>query len=214
MKTDLIREKFLRYFEDNKHVIKQSSSLVPASDPSLLFTNAGMVQFKNIFLGIDKPFASCAASSQRCLRAGGKHNDLDNVGYTARHHTFFEMLGNFSFGEYFKQDAIRLAWDFLTKELAIPEEKLWVTTYHTDAEAQSIWIDEIGLDPKRLSTCGDKDNFGRWVIQGHVGLVQKYSMTMALSSLGLHPVKIRRGSAMSRFGIWCLCSTIVRQVES
>ena len=127
MKCTDIRKKFLEFFEAHGHAIVPSSSLVPANDPTLLFTNAGMVQFKDVFLGNDRRPYVRAASSQRCVRAGGKHNDLENVGYTARHHTFFEMLGNFSFGDYFKRNAIRFAWDFLTVVLKIPQEKLWVT---------------------------------------------------------------------------------------
>jgi alanyl-tRNA synthetase len=132
---------------------------VPANDPTLLFTNAGMVQFKDVFLGRDKRPYSRAASTQRCVRAGGKHNDLENVGYTARHHTFFEMLGNFSFGDYFKRDAIRFAWEYLIGVLAIPPERLWVTVFRDDDEAAAIWLDEIGVDPTRFSRCGEKDNF-------------------------------------------------------
>jgi alanyl-tRNA synthetase len=133
-----------------------SSSLVPANDPTLLFTNAGMVQFKDVFLGRDKRDYTRATSSQRCVRAGGKHNDLENVGYTARHHTFFEMLGNFSFGDYFKQDAISYAWEFLTKEIGLAEEKLWVTVYAEDDEAADIWLKQIGVDQNRFSRIGDK----------------------------------------------------------
>ncbi len=154
-----IRRKFLAYFKERGHEIIQSSSLVPGNDPTLLFTNAGMVQFKDVFLGKDKRAYQRAASSQRCVRAGGKHNDLERVGYTARHHTFFEMLGNFSFGDYFKHDAIRFAWDFLIKELHLPPEKLWVTVYEEDKEAEDIWLNEIKVDPKRFSRCGEHDNF-------------------------------------------------------
>lgn len=136
-----------------------SSSLVPANDPTLLFTNAGMVQFKDVFLGVDQRPYKRAATSQRCVRAGGKHNDLENVGYTARHHTFFEMLGNFSFGDYFKREAISYAWEFLTKELKIPESKLWVTVFENDDEAADIWLKEIGVSRDRFSRCGEKDNF-------------------------------------------------------
>ncbi|MDP1930255.1 MAG: alanine--tRNA ligase [Gammaproteobacteria bacterium] len=159
MKIAEIRQKFLNYFNSQGHQIVSSSSLVPANDPTLLFTNAGMVQFKDLFLGNEVRSYNRATTSQRCVRAGGKHNDLENVGYTARHHTFFEMLGNFSFGDYFKRDAIRFAWEFLTKELQLSPDKLWVTVFHEDDEAASIWIDEIGVDPKRLSRLGEKDNF-------------------------------------------------------
>src|SRR5919106_987662 len=146
MKTSSeIRTLFLDYFRQHGHEIVPSSSLVPANDPTLLFTNAGMVQFKETFLGREPRACPRAASSQRCVRAGGKHNDLENVGYTARHHTFFEMLGNFSFGDYFKQDAIKFAWEFLTGVLKLPQEKLWVTVYKDDDEAAHIWRDTIGL---------------------------------------------------------------------
>lgn len=159
MKIADIRQKFLDYFKSQGHEIVASSSLVPANDPTLLFTNAGMVQFKDLFLGNEVRSYSRATTSQRCVRAGGKHNDLENVGYTARHHTFFEMLGNFSFGDYFKRDAIRFAWDFLTKELGLPADKLWVTVFHEDQEAEDIWQKEIGVPKERFSRLGEKDNF-------------------------------------------------------
>lgn len=157
MKSADIREAFLRFFEQHGHTRVPSSSLVPGNDPTLLFTNAGMVQFKDCFLGREKRDYVRAASSQRCVRAGGKHNDLENVGYTARHHTFFEMLGNFSFGDYFKHDAIRFAWEFLTAKewLGIPQEKLWVTVYADDDEAYAIWKDEIGVPAERIVRIGD-----------------------------------------------------------
>ena len=157
MKSAEIREAFLNYFEKQGHTRVDSSSLVPANDPTLLFTNAGMVQFKDVFLGADKRAYSRATSSQRCVRAGGKHNDLENVGYTARHHTFFEMLGNFSFGDYFKHDAINYAWAFLTSSewMAIPEEKLWVTVYADDDEAFDIWHKEMGVPTERIIRIGD-----------------------------------------------------------
>ena len=158
MKSADIRDAFLNYFGDKQHQIIPSSSLVPDNDPTLLFTNAGMVQFKDVFLGADKRGYNRAVSSQRCVRAGGKHNDLENVGYTARHHTFFEMLGNFSFGDYFKRDAIFYAWEFLTTVLELPKERLWVTVHISDDEAADIWINEIGVDPARLSRL-DEDNF-------------------------------------------------------
>ena len=154
-----LRAKFLRYFEEQGHQIVESSPLVPGNDPTLLFTNAGMVQFKDVFLGTDKRSYSRAVTSQRCVRAGGKHNDLENVGYTARHHTFFEMLGNFSFGDYFKRDAIRFAWKLLTEEFGLPPEKLWVTIYEDDDEAEDLWFNDIGIDQRRFSRCGAKDNF-------------------------------------------------------
>jgi len=159
MSSNEIREAFLGYFEQRAHRRVASASLIPANDPTLLFTNAGMVPFKDCFLGTDKRDYKRATSSQRCVRAGGKHNDLDNVGYTARHHTFFEMLGNFSFGDYFKQEAIEFAWDFLTKELQLPAEKLWVTVYKDDQEAEDIWFNKIGIDQTRFSRLGEKDNY-------------------------------------------------------
>ncbi|PHQ79844.1 MAG: alanine--tRNA ligase [Coxiella sp. (in: Bacteria)] len=159
MKTNDIRAKFLNYFKDHKHTTVPSSSLIPANDPTLLFVNAGMVQFKDTFLGVDKRSYTRATSSQRCVRAGGKHNDLENVGHTARHHTFFEMLGNFSFGDYFKKEAIEFAWNFLTQELGLSAEKLWVSVYKDDKESEAIWLNEMKIDPKRFSRCGEKDNF-------------------------------------------------------
>ncbi|RLA38567.1 MAG: alanine--tRNA ligase, partial [Gammaproteobacteria bacterium] len=135
-----IRQAFLDFFAERGHRVVASSSLVPGNDPTLLFTNAGMVQFKDVFLGAEQRDYQRATSSQRCVRAGGKHNDLENVGYTARHHTFFEMLGNFSFGDYFKRDAIKLAWTFLTEVLGLPEERLWITVHISDAEAEKIWL--------------------------------------------------------------------------
>jgi len=158
MKSAEIRDAFLDHFANKQHQIVPSSSLVPGNDATLLFTNAGMVQFKDVFLGDDKRDYNRAVSSQRCVRAGGKHNDLENVGYTARHHTFFEMLGNFSFGDYFKQDAIAFAWEFLTDVLKLPKDRLWITVHISDDEAADIWINDIGIDPKRLSRL-DEDNF-------------------------------------------------------
>jgi alanyl-tRNA synthetase len=159
MKSSEIRQKFLEFFESHGHTVVPSSSLVPGNDPTLLFTNAGMVQFKDVFLGHDKRPYTRAASSQRCVRAGGKHNDLENVGYTARHHTFFEMLGNFSFGDYFKRHAIKFAWEFLTVTLNIAPEKLWVTVYAEDDEAADIWLSEVGIDSTRFTRIATLDNF-------------------------------------------------------
>ncbi|MEM7195913.1 MAG: alanine--tRNA ligase [Pseudomonadota bacterium] len=159
MKTTAIRQKFLEFFEQNGHEIVASSPLVPGNDPTLLFTNAGMVQFKDVFLGTEKRDNDRATTSQRCVRAGGKHNDLENVGYTARHHTFFEMLGNFSFGDYFKRDAIHFAWSLLTEVYGLPKEKLWVTVFEEDDEAADIWISEIGVAADRVTRIGAKDNF-------------------------------------------------------
>lgn len=158
MTSAQIRRAFLDYFKSKGHEELASSPLIPGNDATLLFTNAGMVQFKDVFLGTDKRTYSRATTSQRCVRAGGKHNDLENVGYTARHHTFFEMLGNFSFGDYFKEDAIRFAWEFLTEVLQLPKERLWVTVHHSDDEAEQIWKEKIGADPERFSKLGE-DNF-------------------------------------------------------
>ena len=159
MTSNELRQAFLDYFHDHGHEVVASSPLVPGNDPTLLFTNAGMVQFKDVFLGDDKRSYTTAATSQRCVRAGGKHNDLENVGYTARHHTFFEMLGNFSFGDYFKREAIQYAWEFLTGTLGLPAERLWVTVFEDDDEAADIWLNEMKVDPSRFSRLGAKDNF-------------------------------------------------------
>lgn len=159
MRSAELRRIFLDYFRERGHEIVPSSPLVPGNDPTLLFTNAGMVQFKDVFLGQDKRPYVRAASAQRCVRAGGKHNDLENVGYTARHHTFFEMLGNFSFGDYFKRDAIHYAWEFLAGVLKLPPERLWVTVFEEDDEAADIWLKDIGVDPARFARIGAKDNF-------------------------------------------------------
>jgi len=169
MKTDEIRQNFLNYFESKGHKIEPSSSLVPHNDNTLLFVNSGMVQFKDVFTGnVKRPYKR-AVTSQRCVRAGGKHNDLENVGYTARHHTFFEMLGNFSFGDYFKSEAIRFCWDFLTEELSLPSEKLWVSVFEDDNEAADIWVNEIGFPVDRISRCGAKDNFWQMADTGPCG---------------------------------------------
>ena len=159
MQSHSIRQAYLDYFKREGHTIVDSSSLVPDNDPTLLFTNSGMVQFKEAFALREDRGYTRAASCQRCIRAGGKHNDLDNVGYTARHHTFFEMLGNFSFGDYFKNEAIRFSWEFLTQVLKLPKDKLWVTIHDSDDEAWDIWVNEIGFDRDRMSRMGDKDNF-------------------------------------------------------
>ena len=159
MLTSELRAKFLEYFSNNNHEVVESSPLIPANDETLLFTNAGMVQFKDVFLGSDKRPYKRATTTQRCIRAGGKHNDLENVGYTLRHHTFFEMLGNFSFGDYFKEEAIQLAWNFLTNELNLDKEKLWISVFREDDEAAEIWLSKIGIDPERIVRLGEEDNF-------------------------------------------------------
>src|SRR6202789_1113308 len=159
MTSSEIRGSFLEFFRKNGHTVLPSSSLVPGNDATLLFTNAGMVQFKDVFLGKEVRGYSRAATAQRCVRAGGKHNDLENVGYTARHHTFFEMLGNFSFGDYFKREAIHFAWNFITGTLGIPKDRLWVTVYREDDEAARVWTEEIGIDPTRCTRLGEGPNF-------------------------------------------------------
>src|SRR5713226_6178431 len=177
MNSAEIRTKFLKFFGERGHAAVASSPLVPANDPTLLFTNSGMVQFKDVFLGRETRPYKRATTAQRCLRAGGKHNDLENVGYTARHHTFFEMLGNFSFGDYFKRDAIRYAWDLLTGVYKLPPEKLWVTVYQTDDEAYNVWTKEIGVPKGRCIRIGDKpggpkyqsDNFWQMADTGPCG---------------------------------------------
>src|SRR6266851_518802 len=154
-----IRSAFLNYFEKNGHAIVPSSPLVPRNDPTLMFTNAGMVQFKNVFTGVEKRPYQRATTSQKCVRAGGKHNDLENVGYTARHHTFFEMLGNFSFGDYFKDRAIELAWNLITKEFGLPQERLLVTVFSEDDDAARLWAKIAGLPPSRIIRIPTSDNF-------------------------------------------------------
>src|SRR5437764_3014576 len=156
MKSSEIRAKFLKFFEERGHAVVASSPLVPVNDPTLLFTNSGMVQFKDVFLGRETRAYKRATTAQRCLRAGGKHNDLENVGYTARHQTFFEMLGNFSFGDYFKRDAIRFAWELLTGELGMARDRLWVTVHYTDEEAVALWKEIAGLPETRIFRPGDK----------------------------------------------------------
>src|SRR5579872_3327145 len=177
LSANQIRSLFLNYFHDHHHEVVPSSSLVPDNDPTLLFTNAGMVQFKDVFLGKEKRPYQRAASAQRCVRAGGKHNDLENVGYTARHHTFFEMLGNFSFGDYFKREAIVYSWELLTQVWKLPPEKLWVTVYQTDDEAYELWTKTVGVPVARVVRIGDKpggqkfqsDNFWQMADTGPCG---------------------------------------------
>jgi alanyl-tRNA synthetase len=159
MTGDEIRERFLQYFERNGHKRVRSDSLVPAGDPTLMFTNAGMVQFKNVFTGEERRDYSRAASSQKCMRVSGKHNDLEQVGYTARHHTFFEMLGNFSFGDYFKEEAIAFGWEFLVEEMGLPGDRMWVSVFREDDDAYRIWQEKVGVPESRILRLGEKDNF-------------------------------------------------------
>jgi alanyl-tRNA synthetase len=184
MRADEIRRRFLDYFAHHGHAVRPSSSLVPADDPTLLFTNAGMVQFKKVFLGMEETAFRRAATSQKCVRAGGKHNDLEQVGITARHHTFFEMLGNFSFGDYFKKDAIRFAWEFLTGELGIPAERLWVTVHYSDDEAAAIWQEEAGVRAERIFRLGDKDNFWQMAETGPCGPCSEIHFDMRAEGRG------------------------------
>jgi len=169
MNSNELRKVFIKYFKTLHHEVVLSSSLVPANDPTLLFTNAGMVQFKDVLLDVEKRSYTRATSIQRCMRAGGKHNDLENVGYTARHHTFFEMLGNFSFGDYFKREAIEFAWTFLTEVLELPQDRLWISVYRDDKESEDIWLKEMKVDPNRFSCCAEKDNFWQMGDSGPCG---------------------------------------------
>src|SRR5450830_1563147 len=214
MNSSEIRDKFLSFFESKGHSRVRSSSLIPGNDPTLLFTNSGMVQFKDVFLGQDKRSYSRATTAQRCVRAGGKHNDLENVGYTARHHTFFEMLGNFSFGDYFKKEAIHNAWELLTVVYGLPKEKLTVTVYQEDDEAYEIWKTEIGVPVERIIRIGDNkgsryasDNFGKWLIQVLAVRVQKFSMIMALTFGAVHRDLRKKMAIVSlKSGTSCSCN--------
>src|ERR1700682_163345 len=170
MKAAEVREKFIKYFESQGHKRLPSSPVVPADDPTLMFTNAGMVQFKKVFLGQEAPDGKRrATTAQKCVRAGGKHNDLEQVGHTARHNTFFEMLGNFSFGDYFKRDAITFAWEFVTKELRLPAEHLRVSVFHEDEEARALWREIAGLPDSRIYGLGAADNFWQMADTGPCG---------------------------------------------
>lgn len=220
--TAEIRQAFLDFFHSKGHQVVASSSLVPHNDPTLLFTNAGMNQFKDVFLGLDKRNYSRATTSQRCVRAGGKHNDLENVGYTARHHTFFEMLGNFSFGDYFKHDAIQFAWELLTSEkwFALPKERLWVTVYESDDEAYEIWEKEVGIPRERIIRIGDNkgapyasDNFCRWVTLVRAARAPK-SSTITATTFGVALREVRKKTAIAtlRSGTSSSCSSTARQM--
>src|SRR5574337_703432 len=219
MKTSEIRAAFLDFFRARDHTIVPSSSLVPANDPTLMFTNSGMVQFKNVFLGSEKPGYVRAADVQRCLRAGGKHNDLDAVGYTARHHTFFEMLGNWSFGDYFKREAIAWAWELLTQVFKLPPERLTVTVYHTDDEAHAIWRDEIGMPAERIIRIGDNkgapfasDNFWQMAETGPCGPCSEIFYDHGPHIAGGPPGSPEQMAIVSsRSGTWCSCSSTARR---
>ena len=206
--TKEIRSLFLNFFKDKGHTVVESSSLIPHGDTTLLFTNAGMNQFKDVFLGIENKKYKTATSSQKCVRAGGKHNDLENVGYTARHHTFFEMLGNFSFGDYFKKEAILYAWELLTKIYQVPEERLLVTVYKDDHEAYDIWSKIIGLSDKKIIRIGDNkgskyasDNFWMMGDTGPCGPCTEIFMTMEIRFLeGLQDLKMKKVIDILKFG--------------
>src|SRR5438067_4298093 len=187
MTSSEIRSAFLRFFEQRQHRVVKSSPLIPKDDPTLLFTNAGMVQFKDVLLGREKREYVRATSSQKCARAGGKHNDLENVGYTARHHTFFEMLGNFSFGDYFKEGAIAFAWEFLTQVLKLPVDKLWVTIYRDDDEAFAIWHQQVGVSTERIVRLGEADNFWSMGDTGPCGPCSEIHYDFGRSPLENHP---------------------------
>jgi alanyl-tRNA synthetase len=196
MSTNQLRSEFLKYFQDHGHEVVASSSLI-LDDPTLLFVNAGMVPFKDVFLGKEKRSYARATSSQRCVRAGGKHNDLERVGYTARHHTFFEMLGNFSFGDYFKREAIQFAWQFLTVNLGLSPEKLWVTVFREDDEAADIWLNEIKVSPQRFSRCDEDDNLWTMGATGPCGPCTHPAAPMQMVIVIL------------KSGIWFSCNTTV-----
>ncbi len=213
MKTNEIRQSFLDFFESKNHQIVSSSALVPNNDETLLFTNAGMVQFKDVFLGTDKKSYKRASTSQRCIRAGGKHNDLENVGYTLRHHTFFEMLGNFSFGDYFKEEAIEFAWEFLTEVLKLDKDKLWITVYKDDDEAEEIWKNKIGIDPKRLPDLVMRIISGQWVTPDHADLALKFFMIMVIILKEHHQEPmVMKEIDLLKYGILSLCNSIETRV--
>lgn len=203
-----IRQTFLNYFGDNDHEIVDSSSLVPTNDPTLMFTNAGMVQFKNVFTGGESRAIPRATTSQKCVRAGGKHNDLENVGHTARHHTFFEMLGNFSFGDYFKEQAIHHAWELITGIYGLPKDKLLVTIYHDDDEAASWWKKIAGLGEDRIIRIATSDNFWSMGDTGPCGPCSEifFDHGEAIAG-GPLVVLMRMATGSLRSGIWSLCNS-------
>ncbi len=203
-----IRAQFLDYFAGNDHEVVASSPLVPHNDPTLMFTNAGMVQFKNVFTGAETRPYRRAATSQKCVRAGGKHNDLDNVGYTGRHHTFFEMLGNFSFGDYFKERAIELAWRLVTRDYGLPEERLLVTVYAEDDEAHALWRKIAGLPEERVLRIPTSDNFWAMGETGPCGPCSEiFTTTGRKFPAARRAAPMRTATASSRSGTWCSCSS-------
>ncbi len=212
-----IRSKFLDFFKRNGHTVVESSSLVPQNDPTLLFTNAGMNQFKDVFLGKDQRPYRRATSSQKCVRAGGKHNDLENVGFTARHHTFFEMLGNFSFGDYFKKEAIHFAWQFITEELKLPKDRLYVTVFENDDEAARIWQEQENVPKERIYRFGEKDNFWSMGDTGPADLAARSSSTGAKNTAAANRPAgwVATATATWSSGTWFSCSsTAIRPANS
>ena len=203
------RRKFLDYFKQNDHQVVRSSSLVPHEDPTLLFTNAGMVQFKRVFLGEERRDYVRATTSQKCVRAGGKHNDLENVGYTARHHTFFEMLGNFSFGDYFKERAIDYAWELLTNGYRLPADKLCATVYRDDEEAYGLWRERVGLPDSASCASGKRTTSGPWATPGPAGPARRSSSTAGevRAAGGPSAPWAATATGSSRSGTSCSCST-------
>ena len=205
--TNQIRSHFLDYFKRHGHEVVPSSPLVPRNDPTLMFTNAGMVQFKNVFTGLEKRPYSRAATSQKCVRAGGKHNDLDNVGYTARHHTFFEMLGNFSFGDYFKPEAIELAWTLITKEFGLDKKRLLATVYAADDVAFDLWKKIAGLPESRIIRIASSDNFWAMGDTGPCGPCSEIFYDHGDHIPGGPPAaRMRTATASSRSGTWSSCN--------
>jgi len=201
-----LRQAFIRYFEQHGHQAVPSSPLIPQADPTLLFTNAGMNQFKRVFLGEETRAYKRAVSAQKCLRAGGKHNDLENVGYTRRHHTFFEMLGNFSFGDYFKEDAINFGWEFLTQTVGLDKSRIWVTIFREDDDAEVLWK-KIGISPSRIVRCDEKDNFWQMADTGPCVPARKsISIEEPLFRETINPTVRATGS--SRSGTSCSCNSI------
>ncbi len=203
-----IRKLFLEYFQKHQHRVVRSSSLVPHDDPTLLFTNAGMVQFKRTFLGEEMRDYNRAATSQKCVRAGGKHNDLENVGYTARHHTFFEMLGNFSFGDYFKEKAVEFAWDLLTNGYGLPKDRLWASVYLDDDEAYDLWHTKIGIPPKDWSAWAKVKISGPWETPAPAGRAAKSTWTGARPTAVANRIAVWTVTVTASWksGTWCSCS--------